>query len=131
MSLAYVYPVLGVFWSMLIFFMWVIWIMLLFRIIGDIFSRHEIGGATKALWLIFVIVLPFLGVLVYLIANNEGMGNRAMARMESQQRATDDYIRSTAGTGGAAAEIEKAQRLLDSGAINSAEFEALKQKALA
>jgi len=96
MALAYVYPVLGVFWSMLIFFMWVVWLMLLFRIIGDIFMRHDIGGVSKALWLIFVIVLPFLGVFVYLIANNEGMGNRAMAKMEAQQRATDDYIRSTA-----------------------------------
>ena len=130
--LAYDYPFLGVFWSMLVFFAWVIWFVLLFRIIMDIFSRHDIGGGGKTLWIIFVIILPFLGVFVYLIANNEGMTQRAMAKAQAQQSQMDDYIRSTAGgSGGAAAEIDKAKQLLDSGAITQAEFDALKTKALA
>ena len=129
--LAYDYPFLGVFWSMLVFFAWVIWFVLLFRIIVDIFSRHDIGGGSKVLWIIFVIILPFLGVFVYLIANNEGMTERAMAKAQAQQSQMDDYIRSTAGGGGAAAEIDKAKQLLDSGAITQAEFDAIKQKALA
>jgi len=129
--LAYDYPFLGVFWSMLVFFAWVIWFVLLFRIIVDIFSRHDIGGGSKVLWIIFVIILPFLGVFVYLIANNEGMTQRAMAKAQAQQSQMDDYIRSTAGGGGgAAAEIDKAKQLLDSGAITQAEFDTLKAKAL-
>jgi len=130
--LAYDYPFLGVFWSMLVFFAWVIWFVLLFRIIVDIFSRHDIGGGSKVLWIIFVIILPFLGVFVYLIANNEGMTQRAMAKAQAQQSQMDDYIRSTAGSGGgAAAEIDKAKQLLDSGAITTDEYETLKAKALA
>jgi hypothetical protein len=131
LPLAYDYPVLGVFWSMLIFFCWVVWFMLLFRIFGDVFSRHDIGGGAKTLWLIFVIILPFLGVFIYLIANNDGMVERAVARATAQQQQMDDYVRSTAASGGAAAEIDKAKQLLDSGAISPAEFDALKQKALA
>jgi putative oligomerization/nucleic acid binding protein/phospholipase D-like protein len=126
------YPFLGVFWSMLVFFAWVAWFLLLFRVIGDIFSRHDIGGGSKVLWIIFVIVLPFLGVFIYLIANNDGMAQRAIARAEAQRQQMDDYVRTTAGSaGGAAAEIDKAKQLLDSGAITQAEFEAIKQKALA
>jgi hypothetical protein len=132
-ELAYDYPFLGVFWSMLVFFAWVIWFILLFRIIADIFTRHDIGGGSKVLWIIFVILLPFLGVFVYLIANNEGMTKRTLDRAEAQRQQMDDYIRSTAtsGGGGAAAEIDKAKQLLDSGAITQAEFDAIKQKALA
>ena len=125
------YPVLGVFWSMLIFFVWVAWFVLLFRIIGDIFTRHDIGGGGKTLWLIFVIILPFLGVFIYLIANNDGMTERAMARATTQQQQMDDYVRSTAASSGPVGEIDKAKQLLDSGAITQAEFDALKQKALA
>jgi hypothetical protein len=125
------YPVLGVFWSMLIFFLWVAWFILLFRVFGDIFSRHDIGGGGKTLWIIFVIILPFLGVFIYLIANNDGMMERAVARASAQQQQMDDYVRATAGGGGAAAEIDKAKQLLDSGAITPAEYDALKQKALA
>jgi hypothetical protein len=129
--LAYDYPFLDVFWSILVFFIWVAWFMLLFRIIGDIFSRHDIGGGAKTLWLIFVILLPFLGVFVYLIANNDGMTQRAIDKAQAQQQQLDDYVRSTAGSGGAAAEIDKAKQLLDTGAITQAEFDSLKQKALA
>ena len=113
------------------FFCWVVWFMLLFRVFADIFSRHDLGGGGKTLWIIFVIILPFLGVFIYIIANNDGMTERAIARASAQQQQMDDYVRSTAGSGGAAAEIDKAKQLLDSGAITQAEFDALKQKALA
>ena len=113
------------------FFLWVAWFMLLFRIFGDVFSRRDIGGGAKTLWLIFVIVLPFLGVFIYLVVNNDGMTQRALERARGQREQMDEYVRSTAGSGGAAGEIEKAKQLLDSGAITQAEFDALKQKALA
>lgn len=126
------YPFLDVFWTMLVFFVWVAWFMLLFRIIGDIFRRRDLGGGGKVLWLIFVIVLPFLGVFVYLIANNAEMTQRDIERARAQQQEMDDYIRSTATSGGgAAAEIDRAKQLLDSGAITQAEFDAIKAKALA
>ena len=131
MLLAYEYPFLGVFGSIIIFFLWVAWFMLLFRVFGDVFSRHDIGGGSKTLWLIFVIVVPFLGVFVYLIANNDGMMERSMQRAQGQQQQMDDYVRSTAASAGPAAEINSAKKLLDDGAITQAEFEALKQKALA
>ena len=125
------YPFLDVFWTMLVFFVWVAWFMLLFRVIGDVFRRHDIGGGAKVLWLIFVIILPFLGVFIYLIANNKGMTERSIARAQAQQQQFDQYVQSAAGSGGAAAEIDKAKQLLDSGAITQAEFDAIKQKALA
>jgi Short C-terminal domain/Phospholipase_D-nuclease N-terminal len=125
------YPFLDVFWTILIFFVWVAWFMLLFRVIGDVFRRHDIGGGAKVLWLIFVIVVPFLGVFIYLIAESKGMAERSTKEVEAQQQATAAYIQSVTGSGGAAAEIDKAKQLLDSGAISQAEFEAIKQKALA
>jgi hypothetical protein len=125
------YPFLDIFWSMFIFFLFVIWIWILITVFADVFRRKDIGGGMKAIWIIFVIVLPYLGVLVYLIANHDGMADRNIAHMQKQQQATDQYIQSVAGSGGAAAEIEKAKGLLDSGAITQAEFDALKQKALA
>ena len=131
MALVADYTFLDVFWSMLVFFVWVLWFILLFRVIIDIFSRHDIGGGGKVLWILFVILLPFLGVFVYLIAENDGMTKRTIEKAQAQQAQMDDYIRSTAGGGGAAAEIDKAKQLLDSGAISQAEFDALKQKALA
>jgi putative oligomerization/nucleic acid binding protein/phospholipase D-like protein len=132
MALVADYTFLDVFWSMLVFFVWVLWFILLFRVIIDIFSRHDIGGGGKVLWILFVILLPFLGVFVYLIAENDGMTKRTLEKAQAQQAQMDDYIRSTAGSGGgAAAEIDKAKQLLDSGAITQAEFDALKQKALA
>ena len=125
------YPFLDVFWTMLVFFVWVAWFMLLFRVIGDVFRRHDIGGGAKVLWLIFVIALPFLGVFIYLIAEIKGMAERDLERMQAHRQASDAYIQSVAGSGGAAAEIDKAKQLLDSGAITQAEFDALKRKALA
>jgi hypothetical protein len=125
------YPFLDVMWTMLVFFLWVAWFMLLFRVFGDIFRRRDIGGGAKTLWIIFVIVLPFLGVFVYLIAQNEGMAQRQLEQVQAQRSQMDDYVRSVAPSGGSAAEIEKAKALLDSGAINQSEFDALKSKALA
>jgi len=123
------YPFLDILWTMFIFFLFIIWIWILITVFADIFRRRDIGGGSKALWIIFVIVLPYLGVLVYLIANHDGMADRNVQQMQKQQEATDAYIKSVAG--GAAAEIQKAKGLLDSGAITQAEFDSIKQKALA
>jgi hypothetical protein len=122
---------LDAFWTMLVFFLWIAWFMLLFRVIADIFRRRDIGGGAKALWLIFVIVLPFLGVFVYLISQNDGIVERQIEQAQAQRAQMDDYVRSVGGGGGAAAEIEKAKGLLDSGAISQAEYDAIKAKALA
>jgi ABC-type multidrug transport system fused ATPase/permease subunit len=126
--LASSYPFLDVFWSMLIFFLFFIWIMILFRVFADIFRRHDIGGGAKTLWVIFVIIVPFLGVLIYLLTQNEGMTQRTIERAQGQQDQMDTYVRSVAG--GAAGEIERAKGLLDSGAITQAEFDSIKAKAL-
>lgn len=123
------YPFLDVLWTMFIFFLFFIWLTILFRIFGDIFRRRDIGGGAKTLWIIFVIILPFLGVFIYLITQNDGMTQRALDRAESRRADMDSHVRSVAG--GAAGEIERAKRLLDSGAITQAEFDALKAKALA
>ena len=125
------YPFLGVLWSMLVFFVWVAWFMLLFKIVGDVFRRRDIGGGMKTLWLLFVLFVPFLGVFVYLIANNDEMAKRDLERAQAAQAQFNDYVQQAAGSGGAAAEIDKAKKLLDSGAINESEFAALKAKALA
>ena len=123
------YPFLDVLWTMFIFFLFVIWIWILITVFVDIFRRKDVGGGAKALWIIFVIILPYLGVLIYLIANHEGMADRNIAQAQRQQEQTDAYIKSVAG--GSAAEIEKAKSLLDSGAITQAEYDSLKAKALA
>ena len=124
------YPFLDVLWTMFIFFLWIIWFWLLFTVFVDVFRRHDIGGGTKALWLIFVIILPFLGVFIYIISQNDGMTQRNLERAQAQKAQFDDYVKSTAG-GGSAAEIETAKKLLDSGAISQAEFDGIKAKALA
>jgi Phospholipase_D-nuclease N-terminal/Short C-terminal domain len=125
------YPFLEVLWTMLIFFLWVMWFWLLIVIIGDVFRRHDIGGGKKTIWLIFILFVPFVGVLAYVLSNSQGMAERNMERARSQRAQMDDYVRETAGSGGAAAEIDKAKQLLDSGAITQAEFDAIKAKALA
>ena len=125
------YPFLEVLWTMLIFFLWVMWFWLLIVIIGDVFRRRDIGGGKKTIWLIFILFVPFVGVLAYVLANSDGMAERNLERARSQRAQMDEYVRETAGSGGAAAEIDKAKQLLDSGAITQAEFDAIKAKALA
>src|SRR3954449_2686043 len=128
--LAASYPFLDVLWSMVIFFMFFIWIMILFKVFGDLFRRRDIGGGTKTIWFIFVILLPFLGVFVYLIAEGHKMADRDMEQLQAAQVQQDAYIKSVAGSS-AADQIAQAKQLLDSGAISQAEFDGLKQKALA
>jgi hypothetical protein len=123
------YPVMGVLCSMIIFFFWVIWIWIVITVLIDIFRRHDIGGWGKAGWVIFVVILPWLGVLIYLIAQHDGMRERSMQQAQSDKQAFDSYVRETAG--GSAGEIAKAKDPLDSGAITQQEFDALKAKVLA
>jgi hypothetical protein len=130
-AIATSYPFLGIFWSMLIFFAWVIFIWIAITVLMDVFRRHDLSGWGKAAWTIFIIVLPWLGVLIYLIANHSGMTERRVKEAQANKAQFDDYVRASAGTGGAASEIEKAKQLLDSGVIDQAEFDAIKTKALA
>ena len=131
MPIAADYPFLNILWSMIMFFVWVAWIWILILILSDVFRRHDLSGWGKAGWTFFLIVLPFLGALIYLIAHGDGMAERRAQDVQGQRAQMDDYVRSVAGSGGAAAEIDKAKQLLDSGAINQTEFDALKAKALA
>ena len=127
------YPFLDILWTMILFFAWVAWIWILVMIIGDLFRRHDTSGWVKALWVVFLIVLPFIGVLVYLIANSKGMAERQAKHVQASQEQFAQYVQSVATTDrpGVAGEIEKAKALLDSGTITQAEFETLKAKALA
>ena len=121
-----------VMWTMFVFFAWVIFFWLLFVVFGDLFRRPDISGWGKAGWTVFVILLPFLGILIYLIAEGKGMGERRLQDAQQAQSQMDTYVRSVAGSGsGSAEEITKAKALLDSGAISQAEFDQLKAKALA
>jgi hypothetical protein len=131
MPIAADYPFLDVLWSMIIFFVWVAWIWMIILILSDVFRRSDLSGWGKAAWTIFLIVLPFLGALIYLIAQGGGMAERRAQDVQGQRAQMDDYVRSVAGSGGPAAEIDKAKQLLDSGAITQTEYEALKAKALA
>jgi hypothetical protein len=131
MILAADYPFLDVFWTMLVFFCWVIWIWILVMVLSDVFRRDDLSGWGKAGWTLFTIVLPFLGVLIYLIAHGKDMGERRIRDAQVQRAQVDEHIRSVAGSaGGPASEIASAKQLLDSGAIDEAEFAQLKRKAL-
>jgi ABC-type multidrug transport system fused ATPase/permease subunit len=131
--LASQYPVLDAFLTMLYFFLFIIWIWLLIMVFIDIFRSHDIGGGAKALWIIFVIILPFLGVFVYLIARGGKMHERAAAEAAQQQKAFDSYVRETAGTPGStsADQLSQLANLKSQGVISDAEFEAQKAKILA
>ncbi len=122
------YPFLEILWTMIIFFAWVAWIWIAITVFGDVFRRHDISGWGKAAWVVLVIVLPFLGVLLYLISQHDGMRERSVKQVEAQQAEFDQYVREAAG--GSAAEIAKAKELLDKGAITQAEYDAIKAKAL-
>src|SRR3954468_10491801 len=125
------YPLLNIFWTMIIFFCWVIWIWMMIAILTDVFRRHDIGGGHKALWVVFLIVVPFLGVLVYLIAQHNQMAERSAEQAEAIQAQNEEYIRSVSSSTDAADQIQKGKGLLDSGAISQAEFDTLKANALA
>jgi hypothetical protein len=131
MTLATSYPFLEVFWTMLIFFAFVVWIWILFTVLADIFRRHDTSGFAKVLWIIFIIVIPYFGVFVYLIAEHAGMTERAIKQQQSAQAQVDEYVKSVAGAGDPAEQIAKAKQLLDAGTITQAEFDQMKQKALA
>jgi hypothetical protein len=122
------YPFIDVLWTMIIFFFWVIWIWIVITVLIDVFRRHDIGGFAKALWVIFVVILPWLGVLIYLIVEHDGMRERSLKQAQAQREAFDDRVREASG--GSADEIAKAKQLLDQGAITQDEFNALKTKAL-
>jgi hypothetical protein len=126
------YPFLDIFWTMLIFFMWVIWVWILITVLMDLFRRDDLSGWGKAAWALFVIVLPYLGVFVYLITQGGRMSERKAADIQAAQDSFDSRVRSVASSsGGAAGEIAQAKGLLDSGAIDQAEFAQLKARALA
>jgi ABC-type multidrug transport system fused ATPase/permease subunit len=125
------YPLLEVFWTMLIFFAFFIWIWLLFIVFADIFRRKDTSGFAKVMWIIFIIILPYLGVFVYLIAEHNGMAERSQKQAEAVQSEMDQYVRSVASSNDPSAQIANAKSLLDQGAITQAEFEQIKQKALA
>jgi hypothetical protein len=127
--LAYDYPLLGLFWSMLIFFLFFAWLMLLFRVFADIFSS-DMGGLAKGVWSIFVILVPFLGVLIYVIANGDGMRKRDVAAAQQNQAAFQSYVQQVAGSGGVANELSKLSDLHASGVLTDTEFEAQKAKLL-
>ena len=123
------YPFLDVMWTMLVFFAWVIWFFIIIRVLTDVYRRHDFSGFGKVGWTILVIILPFLGVFIYLISHSKGMAERDTQQAQAAQAQFSDYVRETAG--GSAAQIEKGKQLLDSGAITQAEFEQIKAKALA
>ena len=127
------HPFLDVLWSGFLIFLWVGWIFLVVLVLMDIFRRHDNSGWSKALWVIAIVIVPWLGVLVYLITQGNSMGQRRLEEMQLQQERVNERVRAAAseGSGSSAAEIERAKGLLDSGAITQAEFDQLKQKALA
>ncbi|MBC7274510.1 MAG: SHOCT domain-containing protein [Streptomyces sp.] len=131
--LAYDYPLLSMFWTILWVFLWIMWFILLFRIIGDIFRDDSLGGWGKTGWLVFVVVLPFLGVFVYLIARGRDMGGREIAHAQAQQKAFDSYIRETAGGGKRPSSIDELARLSEMrtrGDITDEEFSRAKELVL-
>jgi hypothetical protein len=132
--LGYDYPLLGVFWTMVWWFLWIAWIVLLFQVIADIFRSDDMGGFAKAVWAIFVIIVPWLGVLVYLIARGKSMGQRGYQRAQAQDAAFRGYVQDVAGPGagqGTADELGKLAALRDQGVITDAEFAQQKAKLLA
>jgi hypothetical protein len=117
-------------WSLLVIFFMVVYFMMLIHVISDIFRRRDASGGKKALWLIFVFCAPFLGMLVYMIANSEGLAERGAADARRSRALDEEYSRTVSGGGGSAAEIAQAKQLLDDGTIGEQEFQQLKAKAL-
>lgn len=130
LPLAAEYPLLNIIWTMFVFFGFVLWISLMFRTFGDLFGRDDVSGWGKAGWSLLIILVPLFGVLIYLISQGKGMAERQVEAAQRAKGELDDYVRSVAGEG-TASEIAKAKELLDSGAIDAAEFDRLKAQALA
>ena len=128
--LAYNYPILDLIWTMFMFFVFVLWIWLLIAVFMDIFRSHDLSGGVKALWVFFIIILPFLGVLIYLIARGGKMHERAAQQAVQQQKAFDAYVKQAAGSGSTADDLAKLADLKQQGVISDAEFEAQKAKLL-
>ncbi|MGW4022564.1 SHOCT domain-containing protein [Streptomyces sp. NPDC005009] len=132
--LAYDYPLLSAFWTILVFFLWIMWFVLLFRVVMDIFRDDDLSGWAKAGWLVFTVVLPFLGVFVYVIARGRNMGRREIAQARAQQDAFDSYVRETArGAGGRASSVDELSRLSEikaRGDITDDEFRRAKELVL-
>jgi predicted PurR-regulated permease PerM len=124
------YPILDLFWTMLMIFIFIVWIFILFQVIVDIFSSHDLHGFAKAVWLIFIIFLPFLGVLLYLIFRGHKMQEHQLQRAQAQQQQFDTYVKQAAGSGSTADELAKLADLKAKGAINDADYEAAKAKVL-
>jgi hypothetical protein len=131
MIVATSYPLLEVFWTLLIFFGFIVWIWILFTVFADLFRRHDTSGLAKVLWIIFIIVLPYFGVFVYLIAEHKGMAERTIKQNEAAQSQLDQYVQSVAAKTDPTEQIAKAKQLLDAGTITQSEFDTLKQKAMA
>jgi len=129
------YPLLNVMWTMLVFFCWILWFWLLFMVYADLFKRRDIGGAAKTGWVVFTLFLPYIGVLVYLIAQGRGMGERRLDEARQQKAEMDAYVASVVASSSnghdTAGQLNKAKALLDSGAITDDEYQALKRKVLA
>lgn len=130
MILATSYPLAEVFWTILVFFVFVVWLMILFTVLSDIFRRHDTTGTVKVLWIIAIVVLPYLGTFIYLITQHNGMVERGVRQQKAVQQEFDRYVQSVAGKADPTEQIHKAKDLLDRGAINEAEFEQIKRRAL-
>jgi uncharacterized membrane protein YcjF (UPF0283 family) len=130
MVIATSYPFLNVFWDILIIFAWILFIWIAIVVFTDLFRRRDISGWGKAAWVVLIVLLPWIGVLAYLIVNHDGMAERSEKQTQAAQAQLDEYVRQAAGKGGPASEIETAKKLLDSGTITPAEFDAIKAKAL-
>ncbi|MGA9874496.1 MAG: PLDc N-terminal domain-containing protein [Solirubrobacteraceae bacterium] len=131
MILATSYPFLEIFWTMLIFFAFIVWIWILITVLADLFRRHDISGFMKVLWIIFIIVLPYLGVFAYVIFEHKGMAERSIKQQSDAKAQFDQYVQSVAAKTDPTEQIAKAKQMLDSGTINQTEFDQIKQRALA
>ena len=131
MVLAASYPFLEVVWTMFIFFAFVIWLWILFTVFTDLFRRHDASGFVKVIWIIFIILVPYFGSFIYLIIEHKGMTERSIKAQEQAKSQFDEYVQSVAGSSDPTEQIAKAKQMLDSGTITQAEFDQIKQKALA
>ncbi len=130
--LAYNFPLLGAFLTMMWFFIWILWLILVFRVVMDIFRSDDLGGVAKAIWLLVVVLFPYLGVFIYVIARGKGMGEREVAKARAQEDAFRAYVQDAATSGSSSVDqLAKLADLRDRGVIDEGEFQAQKAKLLA